>query len=87
MDVLLTSELEEFVEREVSAGRFLDASAVIREGLKLLEARRRFSFSTPAELQEKLREGIEALDRGEFGRLGEEELLREGRVRLREGRE
>ena len=68
MNVSLTKELERFVTRKVESGRYGSASEVVRESLRLLEQedqRKRFSFSTREELESKLLEGVESLDRGE----------------------
>ena len=68
MNVSLTKELEKFVTRKVESGRYGSASEVVRESLRLLEQedqRKRFSFSTREELETKLVEGVDALDRGE----------------------
>ena len=68
MNVSLTKELETFVSRKVKSGGYGSASEVIRESLRLLEQEdlnKRFTFSTRADLEAKLMEGVEALDRGE----------------------
>jgi len=67
MNVSLTKELETFVSRKVKSGRYRSASEVIRESLRLLERedqRKQFSFSSREELEAKLVEGVDALDRG-----------------------
>ena len=82
MNVSLTKELETFVSRKVKSGRYGSASEVIRESLRLLEQedlKKRFSFSTRADLEAKLMEGVEALDRGE--RVPASEVEREIRQR------
>ena len=69
MNVSITPELEKFVEQEVKTGLYQSASEVIRAGLRRLkedkERKPRFMVSSQAELEEKLLEGIEQLDRGE----------------------
>ncbi|MSU64157.1 MAG: type II toxin-antitoxin system ParD family antitoxin [Pedosphaera sp.] len=68
MNVSLTKELESFVSRKVRSGRYGSASEVVRESSRLLEQedqRKRLSFSTRDELETKLIEGVDALDRGE----------------------
>lgn len=39
MNVSLTPELEEFVQKKVESGRYTSASEVVREALRLLEKR------------------------------------------------
>lgn len=41
MNVSLTPELEQFVQEKVKTGRYLSASEVVREALRLLEERDR----------------------------------------------
>lgn len=69
MNVSLTPELEEFIEKEVKTGMYQSASEVIRAGLRLLKddkaPKPRFIVSSPEELEEKLLVGIRQLDRGE----------------------
>jgi antitoxin ParD1/3/4 len=69
MNVSLTPELEEFIEKEVQAGMYQSASEVIRAGLRLLKDEKvpkpRFIVSSAEELEEKLLVGIRQLDRGE----------------------
>jgi antitoxin ParD1/3/4 len=45
MNVSLTQELEEFVQRKVASGLYTSASEVIREGLRLLEEQERLKES------------------------------------------
>lgn len=69
MNVSLTPELEEFIEKEVKTGMYQSASEVIRAGLRLLKDEKapkpRFMVSSMKELEEKLLAGIRQLDRGE----------------------
>jgi len=65
MDISLTPELEQLIQDKVKSGRYLSASEVLREGLRLLDERDRLDEPSLAELKEKIREGIEELERGE----------------------
>ena len=69
MNVSLTPELEQFIEKEVETGMYQSASEVIRAGLRLLKADKepkpRFMVSSMEELEEKLLVGTRQLDRGE----------------------
>ena len=66
MNVSLTPELENLVHRKVKSGRYLSASEVIREGLRLLEERDRLFELRLADLQQKVSVGVEQADRGEL---------------------
>jgi antitoxin ParD1/3/4 len=65
MNISLTPELEQFIAEQVKSGKFFDASEVITEGLRLLWERDRIQKARLAELKDKIRIGIEELDRGE----------------------
>lgn len=68
MNVSLGSQWEQFVNEKVESGRYLTASEVLRDGLRLLEQRekalRRLSPQTKEELEEMLEAGIQHLDAG-----------------------
>ena len=66
MNILLTSEMEQFIRDRVSSGRYSSASEVVLDALRLLEER---DFLRERRLQELRREiaiGLEAADRGEL---------------------
>lgn len=65
MNVSLTPELEQLVHEKVKSGRYLSASEVVREGLRLLEERDRLYQSRLSELQTAVNIGIEQSDHGE----------------------
>ncbi|MCY7283359.1 MAG: type II toxin-antitoxin system ParD family antitoxin [Cyanobacteria bacterium CAN_BIN43] len=66
MNVSLTPELEKLVHEKVKSGRYLSASEVVREGLRLLEERDRLHQLRLSELQQKLTIGVQQADRGEL---------------------
>ncbi len=66
MNVSLTPELEQLVREKVDSGRYLSASEVVREGLRLLEERDRVYQMRLAQLQKELDIGIQEADRGEL---------------------
>ena len=69
MNVSLTPELKQFVEREVTAGMYQTASEVVRAGLRRLkqenDARTSKTPKTLAELEAHLLESAERFDHGE----------------------
>jgi antitoxin ParD1/3/4 len=66
MNVSLTPQLEQFVREKVDSGRYLSASEVVREGLRLLEERDRVYQARLAALQKEITIGVEEADRGEL---------------------
>ena len=65
MNVSLRKELEQFIDDRVKSGRYSSADEVVEEALWLLRERDRTSTERLAELKAKIREGIEASERGE----------------------
>lgn len=65
MNVSLTKELEDLVTRKVETGRYLSASEVVREALRLLEERDRLQEIRVEEMRRAIRAGNEQLARGE----------------------
>ena len=73
MNVSLTPELEQFVHEKVKSGRYLSASEVVREALRLLKEREltsqrklRLHQVKLVELQQHLAIGIEQANRNEL---------------------
>jgi antitoxin ParD1/3/4 len=73
MDVTLPPEMERFVRERVATGEYASASAVIREGLRLLQERDREHASRFAELRAAIDEGLAAAERGDV--IGGEEAF------------
>jgi antitoxin ParD1/3/4 len=73
--ISLTPHLEDFVASRVSSGRYLSASEVVREGLRLLEERELRREAELAELRAKIRVGLEEAKAGEL--LDGDEVFRE----------
>ncbi len=65
MNVSLTPELEQFVQEKVKSGRYLSASEVVREALRLLEDRDRIQQIKLETLRKEIRVGVEQIERGE----------------------
>jgi antitoxin ParD1/3/4 len=65
MSIILSSEQETIVANLIATGSFQTADEVLQVALKLLETERRSYQLWLTETREKVKEGIESLDRGE----------------------
>ncbi len=64
-NINLTEHLDRFVAGEVNAGRYGNASEVVREGLRLMERRHQEERAKLKWLRGAVRAGVNELDRGE----------------------
>ena len=64
-NVNLTEHFDHFIKARVTSGRFSNASAVVREGLRLFEQREQEDKSKVEWLHAAATEGFSQLDRGE----------------------
>jgi len=89
MNVSLTPELEKLVHQKVKSGRYLSASEVVREALRLLEDHDRIAQLRLEELRKQVALGLEQLDRGESvpGQEVEDELREMSRQRRRRNKD
>jgi antitoxin ParD1/3/4 len=65
LNVSLTPELEELITAKVASVRYLSASEVVRDGLRLLEERDQLKEQALERVREKLEAGLASLDRGD----------------------
>jgi antitoxin ParD1/3/4 len=72
MNVSLTSELEEFVNRKVASGMYQTASEVVREALRLLREHDQLHQSKLDELRREIAIGVEQAEQGQVTPLTEE---------------
>ncbi|BBF81682.1 type II toxin-antitoxin system ParD family antitoxin [Asticcacaulis excentricus] len=79
LNVNLTPRLEDMVREKVAGGLYNNASEVIRDALRLMEANDRFQAAKLEALREAIREGI---DSGSAGELDIEAIKAKGRARL-----
>ncbi|TAK26292.1 MAG: type II toxin-antitoxin system ParD family antitoxin [Chloroflexota bacterium] len=74
-NVVLTERQEKLVASLVLAGRYQNASEVIREGLRMLERREAEDEARLHALRETAAVGLTALDRGDFSEFNQSEAL------------
>ena len=87
MNVSLTRELGRLVQGKVQSGRYLSASEVVREALRLLEERDQLRDLKLQELRKFVAVGIEQADRGEVAPLDVDATLARVRGRKAKNRE
>lgn len=81
MNVNLTPELEELVQRKVHSGLYNNQSEVVREALRLLARQDALQDARRMRLRSALDEGLEQADRGEL--LESAQVAEEMRAMLR----
>lgn len=64
MNVSLTPELEALVHRKVDTGRYASASEVVREALRLMEARDQAQTLQKDDVRQKIAAGMASLRAG-----------------------
>ena len=84
MNISLTPELEEFVREKVETGRYLSASEVVREALRVLEERDQVRQLQLKQLRDDIGEGLADLDAGRTHPLSAAQIKAEGRKLLAE---
>ena len=75
MNISLTEELEELVQRKVESGRYSSASEVVRAGLRLLEQEDELRETRLAAVRAEVQAGIDQAEQGELVD-GEEAIAR-----------
>jgi len=81
MNVSLTSQLEQFVEKKVREGTYQTASEVIREGLRLLAERDQKRALELQRLRREIAVGLDQVQNGQVGNLSVQKVKAEGRKR------
>ena len=82
-NVNLTDHLDRFVKAGVASGRYGNASEVIRDALRILEAKSREDRAKLESLRKAAKVGFDQLDRGESEELHSVEEFRDSIRRLR----
>ncbi len=65
-NVNLTDHFDKFITRVVAAGEYSNASEVVRDGLRLVEERKKAQRVRLQSLRSAAREGIDDIERGDF---------------------
>ena len=63
-NINLTEHLDHFVERQVSSGRYSNASEIVREALRLLEEEQQLRQAKLKALRQAAKQGFEEIDQG-----------------------
>lgn len=94
MNVNLGTQWEEFISSNVNSGRYLSASEVVREGLRLLQVQEQVRQIRLEQLRREIGRGVEQLEEGACLELDEAGLKGQfadvkvrGRKRLAKGRD
>ncbi len=90
MNVSLGEKWEAFIAQCVESGRYLSASEVVRDAMRLLEEQEVLRLRRLDEMRKEVQLGIDAMERGEFTELANEQelqkffenIMAEGRSRL-----
>jgi antitoxin ParD1/3/4 len=78
MNVSLTPELEQFIQKKVDTGLYYSASEVVREGLRLLQERDQLQQFRLQELRQEIQAGLNS---GDATPLGIQEVKAKARQR------
>ncbi len=64
-NINLTEHLDQFVERQVSSGRYSNASEIVREALRLLEEEEQVRQAKLKALRQVAKQGLQEIDQGQ----------------------
>ena len=65
MNISLTPELEQFINKKVEGGMYVTASEVVREALRLFKDQDDYWQRRKAQLNAEIQKGLDQLERGE----------------------
>lgn len=85
MNVAIPQQLEEFIHEQVRSGRYGDADAVVRDGLRLLQERTRSRVERLDELKSLVQAGLDSGVAEEFDLAALKQKARKERVARRDG--
>jgi antitoxin ParD1/3/4 len=73
-NVVLTAHHETVIEALVTSGRYQNASEVLRDGLRLVEAREKLEAGKLQALQAAAAQGFSDLDQGRYSDVSDDDL-------------
>jgi antitoxin ParD1/3/4 len=73
-NITLTPEQDDFIEQVVKAGDYLNASEAMRDAIRALQQRRAAEALKLDKLRLAIRQGVAALDRGDYTELDDESM-------------
>lgn len=73
-NISLTPDQDAFVEKIVQSGEYQNASEAMRDALRALRQRRQEDALKLRALRMQVKAGVDALDRGDFVELADDEL-------------
>ncbi len=79
MNISITPELEELINKKVKTGLYHSASEVVREGLRLLKEQDELKAFRLRELKKDIEDGLEEARSGRIAPLDTEAIKREGK--------
>ena len=79
MNISLTPQLEEMVNRKIESGMYTSASEVIREALRLLDEHDRIREIQIREMKEKVMAGVQQIREGKVSPFNTDEIVALGR--------
>ena len=77
MNLSLSDELAEFINREVASGEYVSASEVVREALRLLRREKAAEQEKLAILRREIAIGLEDMQAGRLSKLTVSDILAE----------
>jgi antitoxin ParD1/3/4 len=72
MNIDLGSQWQAFIDESIKSGRYLSASEVVLDGLRLLQEKEQLRRLHMDDLRKEVDKGLTSLDRGEYLELDEE---------------
>ncbi|TDR93154.1 type II toxin-antitoxin system ParD family antitoxin [Enterovirga rhinocerotis] len=77
MNVSLTAEMADFVQSEVQSGRYVSASELVRDGLRMLAYERAQESEKAALLKAAVQAGIDDVEAGRISDRSVDDILQE----------